>query len=136
MYRYSNQKYDVESLHSFPIETFKNARVEPVTPPKAPLYAYFSNFILTLACIFFLALFSITWLSRFYSVISYVIIILIFYCSEDMLLGILEFFRECPFILKIISTIFGVFVIVSVAYKMSTNKEKKKKSSSKRSKNK
>ncbi|XP_065207456.1 thioredoxin domain-containing protein [Planococcus citri] len=92
MYRYNSQKYDIDSLHSFPIETHKNARVEPVTPPKAPL--------------------------------------------EDMLLGILEFFRECPFLVKIISTIIGVFVIVSVAYKMNSRKEKKKKSTSKRSKNK
>lgn len=42
-----------------------------------------------------------------------------------MFLGVLEFIRECSFLLKIGTTLIGIFIIISCAYKMSLKKEKK-----------
>lgn len=138
MYRYNSAKHDIQSLHNFATDGYKTARVEAAPAPKAPLYVSFSKIVSKLTCISFYSLFyspQIPFDNNFIA-LNVIITYIYFYFSEDLLLGILEFFRECPFILKIASTIIGVFVVVSVAYRMNSKKEKKKVVSTKKSKNK
>lgn len=54
---------------------------------------------------------------------------------ENLFLGILEFIRECSFFIKLTTIIITVFIVISVAYKINSKKDKTK-ISQKRSKTK